>query len=208
MLALAVVAATACAPEAPDYRSLLPSSTNTPAPVEREQSVAEFMLEKEVVGLPMTPATLTDLTVSMPVPPGWAKVQDPNKPDAFEVIKKTDVECYQPNATVVVFKLMGDFDANEAIKHGYTDAERSDRFHRLNASMDNFRGMPSAMIEGSYNVGEQRLQTYNRMVIATGPPPINQRYLIQFSVTTAVDQAEKYSEDVLNIIKGFNVAPK
>lgn len=207
-MVLAVVTATGCAPESPDYRSLLPSSSTTPTEVERDQSIAEFMLEKEVVGLPMTPATLTDLTVSMPEPPGWAKVQDPAKTDAFEIIRKTDVDAYQPNATIVVFKLMGDFDPKEAIGHGYTDAKRSDRFHQLNASMDDFHGMPSAMIEGSYYVGDQRLQTYNRMVIATGKPPINQKYLIQFSVTTLVDQAQKYADDVLNIIKGFTVTVK
>jgi hypothetical protein len=72
--------------------------------------------------------------------------------------------------------------------------------------MVKFHGMPSAMIEGSYNVGDQRLHTYNRIVIATGAPPANQRYLVQFSVTTAADQAETLGADVESIIKGFTVA--
>ena len=73
--------------------------------------------------------------------------------------------------------------------------------------MADFQGMPSAMIEGSYNIGDQRLHTYNRIVIATGPPPVNQRYLVQFSVITAAAQAESLRPEVESIIKGFTVAP-
>lgn len=196
-----------CAAETPDYQSLLPSSS-APTTTERPVPIARYLEQRDVVGLPLTPKTLTELTVTMPQPPGWAKVEDPERPAAFEIIRKTDVDTYQPTATLMVFKLMGKFDAEEAIKHGYADAELSDRFVRLNASMADFNGMPSAMIEGAYNVGEQRRQTYNRIVLPTGPPPIDQHYLVQFTVTTAADQAEDHSKDVLAIIEGFNVEVK
>ena len=45
---------------------------------------------------------------------------------------------------------------------------------------------------------------YNRIIIATAKS--NQRFLIQFSVTTAADQAQEADPDVLTIIKGFIVA--
>jgi len=109
---------------------------------------------------------------------------------------------------LMVFKLIGDFEVADAIHHGYADAELSDRFVKLGASMDNWHGMPSAMIEGSYNVRDQRLHTYNRIVIATGPPPNNQRYLVQFSVTAAADQAQTQGPDVESIIKGFTVTTR
>ena len=35
-----------------------------------------------------------------------------------------------PTAMLMVFKLNGDFDVNEAIKHGYVDAELSENFKR------------------------------------------------------------------------------
>lgn len=156
----------------------------------------------------MTPKTLTDLTVSMPQPRGWAIVTDPNRQAAYQILRKTDVSSYPPTAMLMVFKLTGNFDPAEAIKHGYVDAELSQDFNRLNASMDNFKGFPSAMIEGSYTLNDQRLHAYNRIVIATGPPPANQRYLIQFNVTTAADQAEPLGPDVEKIISGFTVATR
>jgi hypothetical protein len=208
-LALLVLVA-GCGAKAPDYRSLLPPSspkagaTTTPG---RPAPIADYLLSNGVNGVPMTQATLTDIKVSMPCPPGWSVINDPKQEATFEVIRKTNVAAYQPTAMLMVFKLVGNFDVAEAIRHGYADAELSDRFNRLNASMADFHGMPSAMIEGSYNLGQQRLHTYNRIVIATGPPPANQRYLVQFSVTTAADQAESVGPDVESIIKGFTVAP-
>ena len=46
------------------------------------------------------------------------------------------------------------------------------------------------MIEGSYDLNGKRMHTYNRIVIATGSPPANQRYLIQFTVTGYADKAQ------------------
>ena len=155
----------------------------------------------------MTPETLKDLTVSMPQPPGWTGVKDQSQP-AFQILRKTGVQAFQPTAMLMVLKLIGNFETAEAIKHGYADAELADGFTRLNASMDNFRGFPSAMIEGSYNVDNQRLHRYNRIVIANGPAPANQRYLVQFSVTTAANQARDQAAEVQSIIAGFTVATK
>ena len=39
------------------------------------------------------------------------------------------------------------------------------------------------MIEGSYDLNGRRMHSYNRLVIPTGAPPANQRYLVQFTVT-------------------------
>jgi hypothetical protein len=205
-----LVLATGCSAKAPDYQALLrPSapSTATPTP-ERPVPIAQYLQDHGVTGAPITQATLTDIKVSIPTPPGWSVIDDPKQQATFEVIRKTNVAAYQPTAMLMVFKLIGNFDVAEAIRHGYADAELADRFNRLNASMADFHGMPSAMIEGSYNVGEQRLHTYNRIVIPTGPPPANQRYLVQFSVTTAADQAQSLGADVESIIRGFTVAPR
>jgi hypothetical protein len=64
------------------------------------------------------------------------------------------------------------------------------------------------MIEGSYGVSGNRLHTYNRMVIATGSAPAQQRYLVQLAVTSLADQAAPDAADVEAIIKGFTVAAK
>jgi hypothetical protein len=105
-------------------------------------------------------------------------------------------------------KLTGDFDVNEAIKHGYADAELSQNFKRLNASTDNWKGFPSSMIEGSYDLNGQRMHTYNRIVIPTGPAPARQRYLVQLAVTSLAEQAAPDAADIQAIIHGFTVATK
>ena len=210
-LALTMLALVAgCGTKPPDYQSIWSSSkpatttTTTQPPV----PISDYLQQQGVNGVAMTPQTLTDLTVSMPQPQGWAVVNDPHQQAAYQVLRKTGASSYPPTAMLMVFKLTGNFDPKEAIKHGYADAEISQDFHRLNASMDDFHGFPSAMIEGSYALGEGRLHTYNRIVIPSGPPPANQRYLVQFTVTTAADQAQPEGQDVGQIIAGFTVAPK
>jgi hypothetical protein len=205
--ALAVLAASGCAPEPPDYQSLLSTTptttTTTPeAGPEGALPIATYLEQKGVVGEPIPADKLTDLTVTYPTPPGWKPFVNSNLSPGTRVIAKGTT---YPMAMVIVFKLNGDFDVEEAIKHGYTDAEMSENFNRLNDSMDNFRGFPSAMIEGSYDLNGARMHSYNRIVIATGTPPANQRYLIQFTVTGYANKAVEEAPDIEAIIKGFDV---
>jgi hypothetical protein len=139
----------------------------------------------------------------MPRPKGWQQYSNPNFAPGTQVIAKNDT---YPTAMLVVLKLNGDFDVNEAIKHGYVDAELSQNFKRLNASTDNWKGFPSSMIEGSYDLNGRRMHSYNRIVIATGTPPANQRYLVQFTVTGYAEKAAEEGPDIEAVIGGFNVA--
>ncbi len=76
-VALSVVG---CAPEAPDYQavwsttssptSAAPTSTPSSAPV----PIAAYLEQGGVAGIPVAPDRLTDLTVSIPTPPGWQRV--------------------------------------------------------------------------------------------------------------------------------------
>jgi hypothetical protein len=159
----------------------------------------QYLQERGVDGEPMTPKTLTELTVSMPHPRGWAVVTDPKQPGAFEIISKTAVNAFQPVATLFVYKLTGgDFDANEALKRGYG---------MPGAKIGQFHGMPSSVIEATYHdASAQEVHRYNQIVFVTAKPPANQRYLVQFSVTTSADPKQESDPDVLTIIKGFTVA--
>ncbi|MGZ5363239.1 MAG: LpqN/LpqT family lipoprotein [Mycobacterium sp.] len=204
--ALAVLAASGCAQEPPDYQSILsttPTTTATPSDTEAQVPIATYLEQKGVVGEPIPADKLTDLTVTYPTPPGWKPFVNSNLSPGTRMIAEGTT---YPTAMVIVFKLNGDFDVNEAIGHGYVDAEMSENFKRLNASMDNFKGFPSAMIEGSYDLNGARMHSYNRIVIATGAPPANQRYLIQFTVTGFAEKAAEEAPDIEAIIKGFNVA--
>jgi hypothetical protein len=193
MALLALVAG--CSTEPTDYRAIW-SSSSTPTTTEAPMSFSQFLQKKGVDGTPMTPQTLTELTVSMPHPPGWAVITDP-KQSAFEMIRKTAVASFQPTAVLMVFKLTGgDFDINEALKHAYD---------MPGGIQEPFNGMPSSRIEATYTEASgQKVHRYNRIAIPTAKS--GQRYLVQFSVTTAADPDAEQDPTVLAIIKGFTVA--
>ena len=204
-VALVVLAATGCGAETPDYHSVWSTSSATPTPTPNEAPVplAKFLQDAGVNGEPLAPDKLTDLTVTMPRPKGWQQYSNPNFAPGTQVIAKGDT---YPTAMLVVVRLNGPFDVNEAIKHGEVDAELSQNFKRLNASTDNWHGFPSSMIEGSYDLNGRRMHSYNRIVFATGAPPANQRYLVQFTVTGYAEKAAEEAPDIEAVIKGFNVA--
>ncbi|WP_414688457.1 LpqN/LpqT family lipoprotein [Mycobacterium sp.] len=214
-VALATLAATGCGAKTPDYQSVwsTPATTTTSTSTEPPVPIAQFLEQAGVNGELIAPDKLTDLTVTMPTPPGWHPYANPNLAPGTRAIAKGDT---YPMAMLLVFRLTGDFDVAEAIKHGYADAELSQNFKRLNASTDNWKGFPSSMIEGSYDLNGRRMHSYNRIVIPTAAPqksnvagqaaPPNQRYLVQFTVTGFAEKAAEEAPDIESIIAGFNVA--
>jgi hypothetical protein len=206
IIMLLVVAAAGCGDKSPDYTSLLTTTTTSTKPSSTEPPVpiAQYLEGAGVVGQPTAPDKLTDLIVTMPKPKGWEQYSNPRFAPGTRVIAKGDT---YPTAMLIVFKLSGgDFDTKKAIQHGNADAELSENFKKLNASLDDWKGFPSSMIEGSYDLNGKRMHSYNRIVIATGAPPANQRYLVQFTVTGYADKAQAEASDIEAIIAGFNVA--
>jgi hypothetical protein len=204
-VALVVLAATGCGAETPDYHSVWSTSSTTPTPTADPGApvpIAKFLEDAGVRGEPVAPQKLTDLTVTMPQPKGWQQYNNPNFAPGTQVIAKGDT---YPTAMLVALKLTGNFDVNEAIKHGYVDAQLSQNFKQLNASNDNWHGFPSSMIEGSYDLNGRRMHSYNRIVIPTGAPPANQRYLVQFTVTGYAEKAAEEAPDIEAVISGFDV---
>jgi hypothetical protein len=198
-----VVAAVGCGAETPDYHSVWStSSTPTTTTTETPVPIAAYLEQSGVVGEPVAPQKLSDLIVTMPQPKGWQQYNNPNFAPGTQTIAKGDT---YPIAMLLVFKLTGDFDVNEALKHGYADAELSENFKRLNASTGNWKGFPSSMIEGTYDLNGRRMHSYNRIVIPTGAPPANQRYLIQFTVTGYAEKAAEEAPDIEAVIGGFDV---
>jgi hypothetical protein len=205
-LLLLTVLPVACGPKNPDYQSIWTTTkSTTPTPTGPPVPFSQYLESSGVSGQPVAPDKLTDLTVSIPTPPGWQKADKPNIPPTTEAIAKGDGF---PNAMLVVFKLGGDFDAADLVKHGNDDARLAQNFKQLEFSTADFHGFPSSMIEGSYNLGDQRLHTINRMVIATGSGSDPDRYLVQLSVTSLADKAVADAVDVEAILHGFTVAAK
>jgi hypothetical protein len=202
-VALALVG---CGPETPDYQSIWTTTTATTTATTQPPVPFSQYLDSIGVGVQqVAPDTLTDLTVSIPTPPGWSKHTSPNINPMTQVIDKNDD---YPTAMLMVFKLNGDFDPAEVVKHANADAVLAQNFKKLDASDADFHSFPSSMIQGSYDLDGRRLHSYNRVVIATGSPPGRQRYLVQLAVTSLADQAVAQAGDIETIINGFTVAAK
>ncbi|MCG5430938.1 LpqN/LpqT family lipoprotein [Mycobacterium sp. MYCO198283] len=203
VVALAVAG---CGTDPPNYQAVWSSSTPTTTSAPK-QPISLWLEDQGVTGVPMTPAILTELTVTVPTPAGWASVTDNNIPTAYTILRKTPPPppgTYTPQALLMVFKLNGTFDVAEALTHADADAVISEHFKRLDSSTDDFQGFPSAMIQGSYTVQDTALQTYNRIVIPTAKS--GQRYLVQLTITTAADQAQDEGRAIDTILSGFRIA--
>jgi hypothetical protein len=195
-----------CGARTADYSSFVTSSaTTTESTSTTPTPIAQFLASAGVTGQQIALDKLTDLTVTLPRPPGWTTYANPNFSPGTEAIAKNN---NYPTALVMVFKLDGEFDVALALKHADADAELSKNFTRLNSSADDFQGFPSSMIEGSYDLNGIRVHSYNRVVIPVTPAPRFQRYLVQLTVTTLADQAAAQAPDVGQIINGFTVTVK
>jgi Probable lipoprotein LpqN len=200
--------AVGCGPKSPDYTSVWTTSsvaTTTTTTTDKPVPLSQYLDSIGVTGQPVAPSALTDLTVSIPTPAGWSSSTNPNIAPETMMISKGGK---YPTARLVVFRLHGDFDPAQVIKHGNDDAQLFENFHQLDASAAPFNGFPSSMIQGSYELNGTRLHSWNRIVIPTAKPPANERYLIQLTITSLADQAVTQSTDIEAIIRGFVVAAK
>lgn len=182
------------APPAPMPPTLTPAVSGT---------IREYLQSKGVKLEPQKPQGFKALDITLPVPTRWTQVPDPNVPDAFAVIAdRQGNSIYTSNAQVVVYKLVGNFDPKEAITHGYVDSQILPAWQPTNASMADFGGFPSSVIEGTYRDGDMTLNTSRRNVIATSGPD---RYLVSLAVTTDRSVAIGDAPATDAIVNGFRV---
>lgn len=176
--------------------ALVPASSGT---------LIDFLKERNAALEPQNPHGFTALNITLPMPAGWSQVPDPNVPDAFAVIadRNGGDGLYTPNAQLVVYKLVGQFDPKEAITHGFIDSQTQANWQSTDASLADFGGFPSSVIEGTFRQNDMTLNTSRRHVIATAGPDT---YLVSLSVTTAVTQVVATAPATDAIVNGFRVA--
>ncbi|AKS31600.1 LpqN/LpqT family lipoprotein [Mycolicibacterium goodii] len=199
------VTAPAAAPSVPTAAPSVPTAAPQIVPA-TSGTLSEFFAGQGVKMEPQVADNFTALNIVLPMPTNWTKVPDPNVPNAFAVIAdRTSKDLYTPNAQVVVYKLVGDFDPRAAISHGYVDTQKLLGWRATDMSMSDFYGFPSAFIEGSYTEGSQVLNTSRRHVIATSG---NDRYLVSLSVNwSAANQGISAAADATDaIVSGFRVS--
>jgi len=160
--------------------------------------------DKGVVMEPQKADGFTALNLVLPMPTGWRTIPDPNVPNAFAVIadRQGGDGLYSSNAALTVYKLIGAFDPREAISHGYVENQKLFAWQSTSASMADFGGFPSSIIEGTYRDTDMTLNTSRRNVIAQSG---SDRYLVTLTVTTASNQAVATSGATDGIVNGFRI---
>ncbi|MGY4708424.1 LpqN/LpqT family lipoprotein [Mycolicibacterium sp. CBM1] len=188
--AAAAPVATAVTPD-----TIVPATTGT---------LADYLKEKRVAMEPQKAAGFTAISIVLPMPRGWTMVPDPNVPDAFTVLadRVGGDGLYTSNAQLKVYKLVGEFDSKEAISHGFVDSQQLFNWQTTDASMAEFCGFPSAIIEGTYRENDMTLNTSRRQVIV---PSGTDRYLVSLAVTTAASQVVATADATDAIVNGFRV---
>lgn len=191
----AALAATPAVP-APPPVTITPASSGT---------LADFFKAKGVKLEPQASRDFKALNIVLPMPKGWAQVPDPNVPDAFAVIadRVGGNGLYSSNAQLIVYRLIGDFDPKEAISHGFIDSQQLPAWRTTDASLADFAGMPSSVIEGTYRENSMTLNTSRRHVIVTAGP---NRYLVSLYVTTSVDEVVATADATDAIVNGFQIS--
>jgi hypothetical protein len=195
----------ALAPAAP----ALPPAPPVAAPPEpvpaTTGTLRDYFGSKSVKLEPQQSQNFKALDITLPMPNGWTQVPDPNVPDAFLVTaNRRSNSLYTSNAQLVVYRLVGDFDPKEAISHGYIDSQQLPAWRNTNASLAEFYGSPSSVIEGTYRENQMTLNTSRRhVIVASGPD----KYLVSLAVTTEATQAVAEAPSTDGIINGFRAGP-
>jgi hypothetical protein len=169
-------------------------------------SLTDYFKSKGVRLEPQRPQGFRAVNITLPMPPGWSQVPDPNVADPFLVIadRNGGDGLYTSNAQVVVYKLIGDFDPKEAITHGFIDSQSQMAWQTTDASLADFNGLPSSLIEGTYRLTDMTLNTSRRHVIVPVGPD---RYLVSLAVTTSLNQVVAEAGATDAIVNGFRVVP-
>lgn len=184
------------APAAPPAPMVVPAQSGT---------LRDYFGSKNVAMEPQKAQNFKALDITLPMPPGWTQVPDPNVPDAFLVTaNRRSTSLYTSNAQLVVYRLVGDFDPKEAISHGFIDSAQLPAWRTTNASLTDFNGSPSSIIEGTYRENDMTLNTSRRHVIVTSGPD---KYLVSLGVTTDATSAVGEAPATDAIVNGFRVGP-
>ena len=103
-------------------------------------TIRDYLQSKGVKLEAQKPQGFKALDITLPVPPRWTQVPDPNVPDAFAVIAdRLGGSLYTSNAQVVVYKLVGNFDPGRPSPTATSTASNCSAWQTTNASHGRLR---------------------------------------------------------------------
>lgn len=198
--------AAAGTPVAPAATATVTQPVAVPLNPDNSSSIRDFLKSKNVAMEPQNPRDFKALHIVLPMPQGWSQVPDPNVPDAFAVIadRVGGDGLYTSNAQVVIYKLVGDFDPREAIRHGFVDSQQLTAWRPTDGRISVINDVPTSWIEGTYRENNMTLNTSRHNLFTTVGPD---RYLVSLAVTTGAAVSVASGEATDAIINGFKVLP-
>ena len=183
-----------------DTPAMTPAPPAPAAPADRPQGFRDYLASINVTGAPVHLDQAPGLTVTVPVPEGWAQTSDPLFSTGVEFIQPVGQSGNAPSVTLMAVELTGPFDPKDAIRHANADA-LPPAATDVTESYDDYDGFPSAAAQGV----TASTQHYNRIVLAD-VPSTGKRYLVQLTVTTPADQLIAANPPLKGVVAGFKVA--
>ncbi|BDX30583.1 hypothetical protein TUM20985_11300 [Mycobacterium antarcticum] len=186
--------------------SAVPTMTPAPPPPSATPAAGkplafrDYLATINVTGEPVHLDKAPGLAVTVPVPDGWAQTSDPLFSTGVEFIQPVGVEGSAPTVTLMSIRLVGDFDARDAIRHANSDA-LAPTATNVTESFDDYDGFPSAATQGSSGGAEH----YSRIVLAD-VPSTRERYLVQLTASTPAEQPIGQPSPLNDVVSGFKVA--
>lgn len=183
-----------------DTPTMTPAPPPTGAPTDRPQGFRDYLASINVTGAPVHLDQAPGLTITVPVPDGWAQTNDPLFSTGVEFVQPVGQTGNAPSVTLMAVELTGPFDPQDAIRHANADA-LPPAATDVTESFDDYDGFPSAAAQGVTGA----TQHYNRIVLAD-VPSTGKRYLAQLTVTAPTDQQIAANPPLKGIVTGFKVA--
>ena len=180
--------------------AMTPAPPPPPPPAGQPATFRDYLASINVTGQPTTFDKAPGLSVTVPIPDGWARTADPMFSTGIEFVQPTGSAGSFPSVTLMAIRLIGDFDPRDAIRHANLDALPAGCTD-VTESYDDSDGFPSAAAQGTLANAEH----YSRIVLAD-VPSASARYLVQMTVTTKSDQPIAQSPPLTEIVSGFTVA--
>jgi hypothetical protein len=181
--------------------STIPAMTPAPATPPSGKPVAfrDYLASINVTGTPVHLDSAPGLSVTVPVPDGWAQTSDPLFATGVQFVQPINVQGPAPSVTLMAIELAGNFDPKDAIRHANTDA-MPPTATGVTESYDDYDGFPSAATEGM----TASAQHYSRIVLPD-VPSTGKRYLVQLTVNTPPDQLIAATPALNSVVSGFKV---
>ena len=182
--------------------STIPAMTPAPATPPSGKPVAfrDYLASINVTGTPVHLDSAPGLSVTVPVPDGWAQTSDPLFATGVQFVQPVNVQGPAPSVTLMAIELAGNFDPKDAIHHANTDAMPPTATD-VTESYDDYDGFPSAATQGMTATA----QHYSRIVLPD-VPSTGKRYLVQLTVNTPPDQLIAATPALNSVVSGFKVA--